>query len=306
MDAVCSDSRHSWLRVRLKAFRAFSFPVSVLPVLLAVAAIRPVSEWRWGVLIGSAIGAGLLHAAGNLLNDYFDHRSGVDRKVDGDEGRPGRLLVHGRLSPANVLTEAAVCLLLAGVVGAYLIWKCGPGLFWFAVAAVASLYAYTGPPLKLKYRAMGEPLIFLVFGPILMLGAAYAQTGRFEFSAMLISIPVGMATTAILVGNNIRDDQEDRESGIRTICHVAGQRATRIMYIALLLGCVLGLVAMVVTGLVPRVVALAPVLLLLVRKPLWHVWNNQRLADIDARTAKFESVLLVLLLLAFMIQGDFS
>ena len=152
-----------WLRVRYTALRTFSLPVSVLPVVLAVAVVRSVAQWHWGTLAASVFGVALLHAAGNLLNDYFDFRSGVDGKVHGDEGRPGRLLVRGKLKPRDVAAEAFGCLLLAAPMGAYLIWRCGFGILWFGLAALAALYAYTGPPLKLKYRALGELLIFLVF-----------------------------------------------------------------------------------------------------------------------------------------------
>ena len=86
--------------------RAFSFPLSVLPVLVATAAVRPPAEWHYGILAASAFAVLLLHAAGNLLNDYFDFRSDVDRTLDGDEGRPGRLLVRDEMMPKEVLVEA--------------------------------------------------------------------------------------------------------------------------------------------------------------------------------------------------------
>ena len=92
-----------WLGKRLRALRAFSLPVSVLPVLVATAAVRPPAQWDWPILFASMLGVALLHCAGNLLNDYFDFRSGVDRKVEGDEGRPGRLLVRGQLRPKDIL-----------------------------------------------------------------------------------------------------------------------------------------------------------------------------------------------------------
>ena len=185
-----------WLGLRVRAIRAFSLPVSVLPVLVAVAAVRPVQQWRWGVLIASVIGAALLHIAGNLLNDYFDFTSGVDRKVQGDEDRPGRLLVRGELKPADYLLLSLLCLLTSVPFIGYLLWRCGLAILWFALAAAVALYAYTGPPLKLKYRALGELVIFLTLGPILMAGAAYAQTGDIEMSALLLSVPVGLSLTA--------------------------------------------------------------------------------------------------------------
>ncbi len=134
--------------------------------------------------------------------------------------RPGRVLPRGELSSSEVLAEGVFCLLLVSPIGLYLLWRCGPGLLIFAGIAAVGLYFYTGPPLKLKYQVLGEPLVFLVFGPTLMLGAAYAQTGAFELTALLLSIPVGLATTTILTANNLRDQDEDRLGGITTLVQV--------------------------------------------------------------------------------------
>lgn len=292
-----------WFSVRARALRAFSFPVSVLPVFVVTAAVRPLGQWRWDILAASAVGVALLHAVGNLLNDYFDFRFGVDRKVEGDEGRPGRLLVRGELTPKELRVEAAICLLLSLLVTAYLTWKCGPVVLVFGSVAVFALYAYTGPPIRLKYHALGEPLIFLVFGPLLFVGAAYAQTGRWELPALLLSIPVGFTTTAILVGNNIRDDEEDRDAEIVTLTQVVGARAARLLYVLLIVGSVLGLAILGVVGLGPRALSGAPLLLILIWGPLVHVYRGGRLPNIDFRTARFESALLIFLLVVAVIGG---
>lgn len=301
-----AQNRPSTLRSRIAlrwaAMRMFSLPISVLPVVLATAAVRPPGHWDWYVLIASILGAALLNVAGNMLNDYFDFISGVDRKVDGDEDRPGRLLVRGLLRPADVLAQAIICLLAVVPLGVFLSWRCGPGVLWFGFAALVALYSYTGPPLKLKYRAMGEALMFLICGPILMLGAGYAQTGRLEMVVLWLSVPVGLATTAVLVGNNIRDVHEDNAAGIKTLAHVLGNKAMRALYIVLLAGCVLCLAGLAAAGIIPRAVMVAPILLVLLYRPLTHVWRGIRLPDIDARTARFFAALLVLLIVVFIVH----
>ena len=304
-DAVASlnsKPKPSWLFVRLAALRAFSLPVSVLPVVAAVAAAVPFSKWNWPVLIASSLGAGLLHLTGNLLNDYFDFRSGVDHREEGDENRPGRQLVKGQLRPKDILAEAMLCLMLAGVLTAYLIWQCGPDLLWFGLAAGVSLYIYTGPPLALKYHALGEALIFLTFGPILLLGAAYAQTHQLELSALLVSLPVGLATTAILVGNNVRDRDEDRSAGIKTLSRVIGHNGLRALYVTLVILSVIGLAAMAAVGAAPRFLLASPLLLVLLAGPLKAVIKDERLSDIDAQTARFETILLAMIIVVFAMR----
>jgi 1,4-dihydroxy-2-naphthoate octaprenyltransferase len=281
--------------------RAFSFPLSALPVLVATAAVRPIAQWRWDVLAASVLGAVLLHAAGNLLNDYFDFRSGVDRKTEGDEGR---LLIRGEMAPRAVVIEAVVCLVLIAPVAAYLLAKSGPGLLWFAFAAMVGLYAYTGPPFRFKYRAMGEVLIFLAFGPFFVTGVAYVQAGHWDWLALLLSVPVGILTTAVLLGNNIRDLDEDEAAGIETLVHKPGGRAARLVYA----GCVL-LPPLCVAGLVAAgMVGVAGLLCLLSIVPAYRlvrqVYGSGRIPDIpdmDARTAQCATLFLLTLCLGVTI-----
>lgn len=305
MEAVQPTVRQSPVTVGkvLRALRAFSLPASVGPVFVAVAAVRPPSQWRWDVLIVSAAGAGLLHLVGNLLNDYFDFLNHVDRRTHDDEFRPGRLLVHRLLLPRDVLAEAVGCLVLALAAGAYILWRCGPAVLWFALAGAAGAYAYTGPPLRLKYRAMGEIVIFLVFGPLLMLGAAWAQTGHLEMAAFLPSIPIGLATTAILVGNNFRDRQEDAQAGIRTIGSFADGRFARGLYLFLVPASVLGLAAIGASGAGPRGLLATLLAGPLMIKPLAALWKGRRVPDIDAQTARFETALLVLAFAAYLARS---
>ncbi len=293
--AEAPRAKLSGLWIRLRALRAFSFPLTVLPVVVATAAVRPFAEWDWGVLIASAVGVMLLNATANLLNDYFDFRSGVDRRLEGDEARPGRFLVKGELSPRDVFLEATVCLLLALLVAGYLLWRCGPGLLWFGVPAVLSVYAYTGPPLHLKYRALGELLIFIVLGPLLMAGAAYAQAGHAPVLVIPLSVPVGLVTTAVLLGNNMRDRDEDAEAHARTLAQLLGVKGMKTAYTLsvlvppVIVG-VLAAVGMAPAGAMACFISLVPACLL-ARRTL----KAERIPDIDARTARYALVFMLAL-----------
>lgn len=292
----------SGVKTRLRALRAFAFPASVLPVFVATAAAAPMGQWRWDLLLLTAMGVACLHGTGNLLNDYYDYHSGVDRKVEGDENRPGRCLVRGQLRPRDVLTLAAACLALAAPICAYIVWQRGPGVFWFAAPAVVSLYCYTGPPLRLKYHALGELVIFITYGPLLLLGAAYVQTGRLEWPVFWASLPIGLATTAILIGNNLRDEDEDGQAGIRTLTQVLGRRPVRVLYVACVLASALGLA---VIGLVTpaRLLMAAPLVLAAAARPLGAVISGRRLPDIDAQTARYVALLSVFAFVGYVVAS---
>lgn len=285
------------LAARLRALRAFSLPVSVMPALVAVAAVAPVAAWRWDVVVPCVLGVAILHAAGNMLNDYFDFRFGLDQE---DDGRPGLVIARGEMTPRQVLVQAVVLLVAAVPLVAYLVWRTGPGVLAFGAVGAVGLYVYTGGPLHLKYRALGEPLIFLVFGPVLMLGAAYAHTGQLEPRALLASLPIGFATTAVLLGNNIRDRQEDAAAGIRTLASFGGGRPARAVYVMLVVGFAGGLAALAGAGLAPRVLVAMPSALLLMWRPLAAVWRGSGWGDLATRTAQWETVLLAAVLAAYV------
>ncbi len=284
---------------RIRALRAFSFPLSLLPVIAATASARPVTEWDWGVLAGSLALVMFSHAAGNLLNDCFDYAQGVDRPAGNGKGRSG-VLSSAELSVSDVAHQAVFCVLLGAAAAAYLAWKRGACVLWFTAPAMLALYAYTGPPFRLKHHALGEVVIFVTFGPALMLGAAYAQTGQLEWKVALLSVPVGFATTAVLAGNNLRDFEEDRQAGLRTLAHALGRRGAGVMYVMLMAGSALGIGAIGALGLGPRPLILVPILLPLHLPVMLRAARGKVPADIDANAARFESVLLAVVIAAYV------
>lgn len=286
----------------IASLRLFALPISLLSVPMVTAAVLSPARWRWGILVASTAGVAFLHLTGNLLNDYFDYLFAVDRHDGADDAsRPGRLLVRGDLWPSDVLIESLICLALAGLTAIYLLLECGWSLVWFGLIGFAGLYAYTGPPFKLKNNAMGELTMFAVFGPALGLGAAYAQTGRLETMALWVSLVPGLATAATLSGNNFRDREEDGRAGIRTIARFYGGRVAQVVYFALSIAAALVPFTLAVLGLAPRILLGAPLLLLLLARPYGKMWRGKRQPDIDAATVRFEAALLLAMLLAFVV-----
>ncbi len=302
MPEASRSNRLAKLKTLLKALRAFSLPISILPVFLAASVALPIGKWHWPLLLASAAGAGLLHLGGNLLNDYFDFRKGVDR-LEEDAGRPGRQLVQRELTPREVLAEAMVCLLLAALPVGYVLSRTGAEILWYAAAALMAAQAYTGPPLELKYHALGEVLVFVVFGPLLMLGAAQVQTGQLEWNVLLISLPIGMVTSAILAGNNFRDHVEDGQAGIHTLAHVIGSRGVGWLYAGLTVSAVVILAVLSLTEVAPWPLVLSPFLLVLLARPLRAILAGRRVSDIDVQTARFETILILAACAAFVWKG---
>lgn len=299
MDSKNHITHRIWTWFR--ALRPFSFPVSVLPALIAMLLTTGDTNWDWNRTIAVLVLVLSFHSAGNLVNDYFDVDQGVDTKHD-DADRPGRFLLEGHITRRGVQRAIILFLGLGSAAGGYLAWCEDPAVLGYLVIAFLALYAYTGPPFHIKYHAGGEALVFLVFGPLLMTGSAYALTGTFRYDVLTVSLPVGCGITSILVGNNIRDMDEDRSAGISTLPLVIGRYGAHIVYSGCLLLFVGGLTFLAWTNQLPLPIMLAPLALAFHLPVLHSVCRGQRTPDIDAKTARFVSLVLIFVL-AMIVLG---
>jgi 1,4-dihydroxy-2-naphthoate octaprenyltransferase len=288
-----------WLRLA----RPFSFPASVAGVLVGTAAAVPISRWKWGILAANVALVLLFHAFGNLLNDYRDFRSGVDRRQEGDEGRPGRFLVRGEILPRQVLSFAVACLLLALPLAALMVARGGWPAGAIGLVGVLGAYSYTGWPLQLKYRGWGELCIFMVFGPAIVAGAVWMQVGRLDLGALFLSVPVGMVVTGILAAGNLRDLEEDKEAGIHTLARRIGRRAYLLLYFLLLFGAPAFLVALVAARVAPAWSLLGALAVPLAVPPAADAARGHRAPDADAITARYMTAFAALTCVGLILGG---
>jgi len=115
---------------------------------------------------------------------------------------------------------------------------------WLLVVGGACLAAgwfYTGGPRPYGYAGFGEVFVFVFFGLVAVIGTAYLSLGRITALAVVAAVPVGLLATALLVVNNLRDLQSDRQAGKHTLAVRLGAPATRRLYAA----CVIGALAVV-------------------------------------------------------------
>ena len=213
----------------LAATRYWSFPVSTMPVTVTFAwlvskGLLPSGYMPFVVLILSLVGVMLLHAGGNVLSDLADYRSGVDNP---DAFAVGNL-VFGHFREREYLVFGILLLATGVVVGIAITLLSGPGLLWIGGAGVLFTIAYPW----LKYHALGDADIFLVFGILPVIGTAYAVTGSFHPEALILSVPVGIITVSVLHANNTYDTESDRKAGIKTFGMILGLKVSAILYCA--------------------------------------------------------------------------
>ncbi|MBU3177836.1 prenyltransferase [Clostridium estertheticum] len=195
---MISGNVKTWLR----AIRPFSFTGSVIPVTIgAILAIKQ-NNFQFGYFILSVVAILLLHTAVNLLSDHDDYENKVDTK---DSYGSSGVILENLLSSRQILHSGMLCLILGSLIGLFLSYEKGVFVLLLGLIGALGGYCYTGKPLMLKYKGLGAPLVFLLFGPLMVIGSYYVQMQRISADALLISIPVGLLTTAILHANDIRD-----------------------------------------------------------------------------------------------------
>jgi 1,4-dihydroxy-2-naphthoate octaprenyltransferase len=266
----------------------------------ALAAID--GDFSWGFYMMTLIGTVLLHAATNLINDYYDVKSGVDtHEVSTAQYRP-HPLVEGKLNAENVRRAAYILYGLSSVIGIFLATTRGWQLLWIGLIGAFASLTYTAPPLKYKYSALGEISVFLMWGPLMVAGSYFVQRQTFSMNAFWISLPFGVLVALVLLANNIRDIGHDRDKGILTLAIVLGQRKGLFLYVTLVISAYLGIALMAIIG--PLYVWS---LIVLLSMPLALRLLNQMMkripADADARTAQLDTAFGVLLVISLILEG---
>ncbi len=268
--------------------RPFSLVASLVPLAVGSAAAWAHGRGDGAALPLAAAGVLLLQSGTNALNEVFDVARGVDTPAT---PRASHVLLEGRLADRSARRFGLALLALGVLAGALLSWGfgLGPAPMLLAMGGAALGYAYTGPPLALKYRGLGMPAVGLAMGPVMVLGAEFAQSGRFSPAGFAASLPVGCLVAAILLGNDLRDAASDEAAGIRTEVALLGPRAAWRLYEGLLAAAyaltVLAVSADVLPPLALVTLGTAPVAVWAVRA---EPARERRLDRLDQRSAAVE------------------
>ena len=219
-------------------------------------------EVSWGWLGLTLLAGSLLHIGTNTSNDYFDHISGTDERNYNysNKGLNGgsRSIQMGLISPKGILTVAIIAFALSVVVGIPLIMKSGLSILWLGLIGFFSGLFYTAPPFKFSSRrGMGELLIGLNFGPLMVTGSALVQTGQLLPEAFLAGVPIGFLIAAVVYMNEFPDYDSDKATGKNTLIVVFGQEKARAGYVALVTSAFVSIVILAFNGTVPKLSLIA-------------------------------------------------
>ena len=166
----------------------------------------------------------------NYANDYSD---GI-RGTDNDRVGPIRITASGLATPQSVKLAAFLSFFLAAVAGLALAAMASWWLIAVGAAAILAAWGYTGGKNPYGYLGLGELFVFIFFGVVATVGTYFVQTGEITLNALLVSIPMGTFSCALLAINNIRDRALDLPAGKKTLAVRMGDRNARYFFTTLI------------------------------------------------------------------------
>ncbi|MCH5138544.1 1,4-dihydroxy-2-naphthoate octaprenyltransferase [Clostridiaceae bacterium UIB06] len=290
-------------KIWLRAARPFSLTASIIPVTVGAVFAAKESEFQLMYYLLSLLAAVLLQASSNMLNDYDDFVNKVDTK---ESGSSSGIIFENLLTPEELSKGGRLLLTLGCMLGLFLALKKGPFILILGTIGALSGYFYTGKPLMLKYRGLGAPLIFIIFGPLMTLGGYFVQLQRVSINVLVLSIPVGLLTTAILHANDIRDIYHDKKARIKTLSIMIGKTNSYYIYYALLSLSYVSVLAMTYYRVTPIWSLLCLITLPTALKNInkLHISNGStsKLATLDQETAKLQGQFGVILIISILLS----
>jgi len=214
------------------AARLRTLPLAVAPVVIGTgAALLAGDPLRWVVALCCLVVSIAIQVGVNYANDYSDGIRGTDDHRVG----PARLTASRRAKPRTVLVVALVFFGIAAVAGLAIIVR--TGYWWMALVGVACLVAawfYTGGKRPYGYAGLGELFVFVFFGLVATVGTTFVQIGFVPQESWFGGVAAGLLACAVLLANNLRDIDQDRLAGKRTLTVRIGRRATQVLFTALI------------------------------------------------------------------------
>jgi 1,4-dihydroxy-2-naphthoate octaprenyltransferase len=228
---------------------------------------------KWVLL---TVGLIFSHATNNLLNDFTDFNRGVDKDNYYRAQYGPQPLVHGLMTKRQHLTYAGITGAIALVFGLILVimshnwWTLlllGLGVFF--------VLFYTYP---LKYIALGELSVLLVWGPLMIGGGYFVITGNWSWTVVLASLPYALGVTGVIFGKHIDKYEMDKERKIHTLPVVIGERPARYMLVVMLILQYVLTLVLVVSGYFTILMA-AVVLAIPTLRKIWPMFSAPKPAE---------------------------
>ena len=274
--------------------RVRTLPAAVAPVLVGTSFAAKIN---WTNALLALVVSLFLQIAVNFSNDYSDGIRGTDTNRVG----PTRLVASGLASARAVQTASFISFAIACIAGTLLSLNTTLWLILVGIFSVLAAWGYTGGKRPYGYLGFGEFSVFVFFGLVATIGSYYVQTKLINWQIILLSIPIGSLSCAILVINNLRDRPLDEIAGKLTSAVRFGDKRTRYFYLFLL---IITQLSVVIAVRIDKQIALTLICLPLVYNVLMQVLRGakgEELIVVLGKTARVQLITAVLISLALLI-----
>ncbi len=284
--------------------RPHTLTASFVPVVVGTAVVAPrVESIRLDLFVAMLIASMLIQIATNLFNEYYDYKRGLDTE---ESVGIGGSIVRDGFKPGTILAFALTLYGISALLGVYL---CIETSWWLLVVGLISMfvgYIYTGGPLPIAYTPLGEVVAGFFMGYIIIAISAYLQIGYVPTEAVAISVPVAILIGSILLANNIRDLDNDKVNGRKTIACLVGHRRSVYVLIGFFAAAILSLIIAVLAFDVSWFALLALLSIPLMIKAVRLFWEDlppEKLMPGMAQTSKVNTIFGLLLAISLVIAN---
>ncbi len=226
-EGVEMDWLSKWLIVTRAAVFSMTATSGLIGGLLAIG--TPGLAVNYWYLALSVIGLVIAHASNNMINDYFDLEGGVDTDEYVRALYAPHPILSGWLSKEQLRNAILLMNVLDLAILVFLVSVRGPWVAAFALSGLFISVFYVAPPIKLKHRGLGEPGVFVVWGPLMIAGTFFVATGVLPGWVWIASLPYAILVTTVLFGKHIDKISADTAKGIHTLPVILGESRARLV-----------------------------------------------------------------------------
>ncbi len=274
-----------------KAFRLRTLPLSFSSVILGSLLALWQNSFRLEILIGALITTLFLQILSNLANDYGDFQNGVDNK---NRIGPARSLQSGEIQASHMKIAIVIIAILAFTSGLWLLWQAAKTVgiikvltfLGIGILAIAAALKYTIGKNPYGYQGFGDLAVFLFFGLTGVGGTFYLHANNITWTEILPAVSIGLLATGVLNVNNMRDIENDRNSGKRSLVVMMGMKRAKIYHCILILGAIGTAIAFTILNFESYYQLLYVITLPMLFQHIAVVFKNEQPSELDVELKK--------------------
>lgn len=228
--------------------RPHTLTASFVPVLLGAALALRYGKIHFGLFFAMLIASLLIQAATNMFNEYYDYKRGLDNE---ESVGIGGTIVRDGIKPQTVISLAFGFYGIALLLGVYI---CANSSWWLALVGLVCMtvgYFYTAGPFPIAYTPFGEIISGFFMGLLIILISFFIQTDTVDRTSILVSIPSMILVGGIMLSNNIRDLEGDKENGRKTLAILLGKKRAISLLAGMFIFSYLWVLTLIIYGIAP-------------------------------------------------------